>query len=207
MVATDVVPSPSFQLSRIWPPIPYKVTMKSISIHIIYIIFGKSLIFCCWKYLTCSRCNSKPIVKRVNAQNSKVSISTSVEEELGSKLNSLQRGIFHSFEAFKSKNLKKNSNHCNKFFLILKLVVSKLTHRPPSLHSRCSWSGFQAHEHQLLSVYGSAPSSNWPQEKCLDFLLPDHLPPASVISILKVDKDGCVGWVRLPSHWAHCSRS
>ena len=107
MVATDVVPSPSFQLSRIWPPIPYKVTMKSISIHIIYIIFGKSLIFCCWKYLTCSRCNSKPIVKRVNAQNSKVSISTSVEEELESKLNSLQRGIFHSFEAFESKNLKK----------------------------------------------------------------------------------------------------
>ena len=108
MVATDVVPSPSFQLSRIWPPIPYKVTMKSISIHIIYIIFGKSLIFCCWKYLTCSRCNSKPIVKRVNAQNSKVSISTSVEEELESKLNSLQRGIFHSFEAFESKNLKKD---------------------------------------------------------------------------------------------------
>ena len=107
MVATDVVPSPSFQLSRIWPPIPYKVTMKSISIHIIYIIFCKSLIFCCWKYLTCSRCNSKPIVKRVNAQNSKVSISTSVEEELESKLNSLQRGIFHSFEAFESKNLKK----------------------------------------------------------------------------------------------------
>ena len=76
--------------------------------YILYIIFCKSLIFCCWKYLTCSRCNSKPIVKRVNAQNSKVSISTSVEEELESKLNSLQRGIFHSFEAFESKNLKKD---------------------------------------------------------------------------------------------------